>query len=178
MEDVEWKRDETPYIVFACIKCKQYMYVKQTQKTKKCLRCRRSHKVSDISDSGEIVNGMTRAVETVKERQHELAIQELGTAPNFTAPKDFRLLNPPKNRRKKIETSGDESDYLPQFKNMLLELVDLYTKVPYYVFDIFADNYNIPESELKILIRLFQKKGVIILDEDNMYRIKLDNFDF
>ena len=179
MEDTEWKRDETPYIVFACEKCKQFMYVKQFQKTKKCLRCGRAHKVSDINNSGEIVKGMTNAVETVKERQHELAIKELGTAPEFRSFEDFRLHNSPRAKRRKVETSGDESDYLPRFKEMLIELVDYYTKVPYFAFEIFAEKYNIPDSELKILIHSFQKKGIIIRDsEDYMYRINLDEFYF
>jgi len=174
MEEVEWKRDETPYIIFACKKCKQFMYVKQTQKTKKCLRCRRSHKVSDISNSGEIVNGMTNAVETVKERQHELALRELGTAPNFTAFGGYKINNLPKVKRGKVETPREANDYLPQFKEMLIELVEYYTKVPYYGFEIFADNYNIPKSELEILFRSFLKRGVIIKDNQE-YRINLDN---
>lgn len=176
MEEAEWKRDETPYIVFACEKCKQFMYVKQTQKTKKCLRCRRSHKVSDISNSGEIVNGMTNAVETVKERQHELAIRELGTTPEFRSLDDFKVHTTERsNRKERIEISNIDNDFIPQFIRMLSKMIDIYTKVPYYAFEIFADNYNIPEAELKILIRLFQRKGIIIKDNQD-YRINLDDF--
>lgn len=177
MEVGEWKRDETPYIVFACTKCKQFMYVKKTQKTKKCLRCRRTHKVSDISNSGEIVNGMTRAVETVKERQHELAIKEMGNAPEFRSFEDFKLPNLSRAKRRKVETSGEENDYLPQFKKMLIKLVELYIKVPYYGFEIFAEDYNIPKSELKILFHSFLKRGVITKDNQE-YRINLDNSNF
>lgn len=54
MEDTAWKKDETPYLVFACRKCRQYTYVKTTQKSKKCARCRRTHTVSDIMGSGEV----------------------------------------------------------------------------------------------------------------------------
>lgn len=174
MEDVEWKRDETPYIIFACRKCKQFMYVKQTQKTKKCLRCRRSHKVSDISNSGEIVNGMTLAVETVKERQHELAIREIGTAPGFSSFGDFKIHNSSGAKRRKVETPEEENNYMPQFKEMLIDLVDLYIKAPYFAFEVFAENYNIPESEFKILFHFFQKKGIIIKDNQD-YRINLDD---
>jgi len=150
------------------------MYVKQTQKTKKCLRCRRTHKVSDINNSGEIVKGMTRVVETVKEKQHELAIKELGTAPEFRSFGDFRLHNLSRNKKKEVETFREEIDYLPQFKKMLIKLVELYTKVPYFAFEIFAENYNIPKAELKILFHFFQKKGVILRDSDYAYRINLD----
>jgi len=175
LEDVEWKRDETPYIVFPCRKCKQYMYVKQAQKTKKCLRCGRSHKVSDIKNSGEIVNGMTNAVKTVKARQHELAFRELGTAPEYRALGDFRPHNSLRPKRRTVESSGVENDYLPQFKKMLSELSDIYTIVPSYIFEISADDYNIPKSELEILIHSFQKIGIIIKDvRNNMYRIKLN----
>lgn len=177
MEDVEWKRDETPYIVFACKKCKQFMYVRQTQKTKKCLRCGRTHTVSNIINSGGVVNGMTNAVEAVKEKQHELAIKKLGTVPGFSSFGDFRLQIPLRPKKKTVEPSGVENDYLPQFKMMLSELSELYTKIPYFVFEIFAENYNIPETELRILIHSFQKKGVIIRNkQDYVYRIKLDDY--
>ncbi len=179
MEDIEWKRDETTYIIFACKKCKQFMYVKQTQKTKKCLRCRRSHKVPDISNTGEIVSGITQAVEMVKEKQHELAIQELGATPKFSAYGDFKLQTSSGPKKKAEEPSRVDNEYLPQFKKMLSELSDLYTKIPYFIFEILAENYNIPDSELKILIHSFQKKGVIIRNkQDYMYRIKLNDFHF
>jgi len=81
MEEGALKKDQNPYLLFACSKCKQYLYVKTTQKTKKCLRCGRQHKVSSIINSGEIVRGITKAVEMVQFRQNELAIIELGTTP-------------------------------------------------------------------------------------------------
>ncbi|MHA2220106.1 MAG: DUF1922 domain-containing protein, partial [Candidatus Hodarchaeales archaeon] len=55
MEDIQFKKDETPYLIFACYKCKQFLYAKTTQKTRKCLRCGRMHKIEKIIDSGEIV---------------------------------------------------------------------------------------------------------------------------
>lgn len=176
MEEIEWKRDETPYVIFACKKCSQFMYVKTTQKTGKCLRCRQTHTVSNILNIGEIVNGMTNAVEAVKEKQHELAIQELGAPPEFSAYGDFKPQTSSRTKKKKVEQSGVEDEYLPQFKKMLIELVDLYTKIPYFAFEILAENYKIPSSELKILIHSFQKKGVIIRNkEDYMFRIKLND---
>ncbi len=93
MEEAGFKKDETPYIIFPCSKCKQYMYVKTTQKTKRCLRCGRSHKVVSINDSGEIVEGITEAVNTVKQKQAEFAIKENGNIPEFRAIGDFKSSN-------------------------------------------------------------------------------------
>jgi len=62
-------------------KCKQYLYVKTSQKAKRCLRCGQYHKISSIINSGEIVKGLSEAVDAVKTRQNELAIKELGNVP-------------------------------------------------------------------------------------------------
>ena len=175
LEEVAWKKDETPYLVFSCTKCNGFTYAKTTQKQKRCPRCGRVHTVSKILDSGEIINGISAAVDRVKEKQHELAIKELGAPPEFSSLGDFRLHSSLKTKKREIETCGEEGDYIPQFKKILIDLVELYTKVPYFVFEIFAENYNIPEPELKILLHSFQKKGVIIQDDqDYMYRINLD----
>ena len=65
MEEAAFKKDETPYLIYESSKCRQFMYVKTTQKGKKCLRCGRTHVVSKIIDSGEIVYGMSAAVAEV-----------------------------------------------------------------------------------------------------------------
>ena len=175
MEEEGWKKDETPYLVIPCRKCHQYMYVKTTQKTKKCLRCGRTHKVSSILDSGEIVKGMTEAVELVKARQNELAIQELGTTPEFRAAEDFTVKSKMKLSSKEgfaIKSSDDDDNNLEAlFKKMLLEISDLYDKIPYYILEIMAEDYAIPLSELKMLIRNTQKEGILIQLQDNSYRI-------
>ena len=84
MEEVGFKKDENPYIVFPCSKCKQYMYVKTTQKTKRCLRCGRYHKVVTILSTGEIAKGMTNAVNMVKQKQREFSRKEVGEIPEAT----------------------------------------------------------------------------------------------
>ena len=83
MEEIAFKKDESPYLVFTCKKCRQYSYVKTTQKTKKCLRCGRTHQVKDILSLGEIIYGMTAAVEVVKQKQTELAIPEFRSEGDF-----------------------------------------------------------------------------------------------
>ena len=151
MEEEGWKKDQNPYVIFTCLKCKQYMYVKISQKTKKCLRCGRLHKVSSIIDSGEIMTGMTKAVETVKTRQHELAIKEMGITPEFRAIDDFTM----KSRQKKIidiDACNDDNDFSSRFNKMLQEISRSYSFFPYYVLEIMAENFDIPISELKILV--------------------------
>ena len=170
MEGEGWKKDEKSYLVFTCLKCKQYIYVKTTQKTKKCLRCGRQHKVALILNTREIVKGITKAVEMVKTRQHELAIKELGTTPEFRASDDFTV----KSRPKKIfaiDNSSNDNDYSSKFTKMLQEISGSYTVFPFYVLEIMAENFDIPVSELKILVKVFQKKG-ILLRQDGSYKIQ------
>jgi hypothetical protein len=174
MEHEGWKRDENPYVIFTCSKCKQYMYVKATQKTKKCLRCGRQHKVSSIINSGEIVKGMTTAVDSVKKLQNELAIHELGTTPELRAADDFTVKNRPKDSLEfKIHTSKEEEDDdSDKFKRMLQEISSSYTTFPYYVFEMMAESLSISSSELKLLVKTYLKKGILI-HENNQYRIQI-----
>ena len=171
MEEEGWKKDENPYLVIPCRKCNQFMYVKTTQKTKKCLRCGRQHTVSSILGSGEIVKGMTEAVKLVKARQNELAIKEMGTTPEFRAAEDFTVKSRI-NQSSEVNISTDDGDLSATFKKMLHEISDLYDKIPYYVLEIMAENYAIPLSELKLLVKNSQKEGYLIHSQDNSYTIK------
>jgi hypothetical protein len=170
MEDEGWKKDETPYLVFTCSKCRQYMYVKTTQKTKKCLRCGRQHKVSSIINSGEIVKGMTNAVDKVKERQNQLAVRELGTAPELRAADDFTVKSHPKKKIQfeahAIDNDGDSD----KFERLLHKISVLYTEFPFYIFEIMAENFDIPISELNLLVKTYQKKG-ILTRKNNLFKI-------
>lgn len=175
MEAEGWQKDEKPYLIFTCSKCKQYLYVKTTQKTKKCLRCRRQHKVSSIINTGEIVKGMTKAVELVKTRQNQLAIKELGNSPRLRAADDFSIMRSVKKLEDFNETRRDKVDdneYAAKFQEMMLEISGLYREFPYYVLEIMAENYAIPLSELKLLLRNSQKKGFLIRSGHNSYKVK------
>lgn len=167
-----WEKDQNPYLIVTCRKCKQYMYVKTTQKTKKCLRCGRQHKVLSMINSGEIVKGMTKAVEIVKTRQNELAIMETGNTPEFRATSDFTV----RGRSKAILRSckpKDNNEFSNEFNKMLQEISRSYTTFPFYVLEITAENYAIPLSELRLLVRSSLKEGFLILSEDNLYRLNL-----
>ena len=178
MEETAFKKDETPYLVFTCKKCRQYSYVKTTQKTKRCLRCGRTHQVKDILDLGEILYGMSAAVDAIKQKQTELAI------PEFRSEGDFIVAtnkSPTRTRVKKsiskvlsdsdkYNNNNKSLDFEERFTEVLLELSKLYGKFPKYMLEIMADNYGIPSLELKLLIKIFKKQGIItVLKNENFY---------
>ena len=170
MEEIAFKKDETPYIIFACRKCQQLAYVKTTQKTKKCLRCGRTHQVNSLS-KGEIVYGMTAAVDIVKKKQSELAIPEFRSDSDFIVATNY--ITRPKSRISASIGIDQESDYNGKFNEMLMELSKLYGKFPKYLLEIMAENYGIPNQDLPYLITEFNKKGILTLlrDEDFYYKI-------
>ncbi|MFX1304402.1 MAG: DUF1922 domain-containing protein [Promethearchaeota archaeon] len=177
MEEIAWKTDKTPYLVFPCSKCKQYTYAKTTRKTKKCTRCGRSHIVSKILSIGEIVNGISVAVELVKKRQDELAIKELGTSPEFRTINDFAILKSVKGKSHKkeiLDKEDNEEQYYSKFKHILIELSNMYSKFPFYILEMMAENYNIPSSEVKLLANTFQKQGILIKLDDNLYQVNIE----
>ncbi|HEC37257.1 hypothetical protein LCGC14_0796410 [marine sediment metagenome] len=177
MEEVGFKKDETPYIVFPCSKCKQYMYVKMTQKTKRCLRCGRHHKVVSIINSGEIIDGITNAVDMVKQKQTEFATKESGSVPEFRAMGDFKSSNKIKFCTvQKKENLDINEDYSADFKRMLSEISNMYKKFPYYLIEIMAEDYNIPETELKILVRNSITNGILNQAERNLYELNAKKF--
>jgi len=172
MEEVGFKKDETPYIVFPCSKCKQYMYVKTTQKTKRCLRCGRYHKVATILSTGEIAKGMTNAVNIVKQKQREFSTKEVGEIPEFRTIGDFKSSNKVNiNPAHKIEKVSNIEDYTTDFKRMLSELSSTYKKFPYYILEMMAEDYKIPINELKILIPDFLHRGFLKRVGENLFRI-------
>lgn len=176
MEESTFKKDENPYLIFECTKCKQYMYVKTTQKGKKCLRCGRTHTVSKILHSGEIVNGMTTAVEEVKRKQNDFGVSVLGHAPELRTFGDFKASRS-STQNKEFEliaiNKEQEEEFSEQFTRMLKEISSSYKKFPGYVFEVMADNYMIPHSQLKFLKKQFQKKGILVKLDDKSYKINL-----
>lgn len=173
MEEAAWKKDKTPYIIFACSKCRQFTYVKTNQKTKKCARCGRAHTVSNILDTGEIVYGISTAVEVVKQKQDEFAIKELDARPSFRTFNDFTIIQNIEFKRKGIEQEN-EKEYEQKFEEMLIELSKMHDSFPFYILEIMADNYGIPVSEVKLLTRSFIKKGILKRLKDYYYQVKLD----
>ena len=91
MDDLIPKKDNTPYVIFKCIRCAQYLYVKASQKTKKCLRCGRNHQVNNIMKDGKMINGNVNALNYLKKKQNELALIEIGANPDLRALNDFSV---------------------------------------------------------------------------------------
>ncbi len=166
MEEIGWQKDKTPYIVFSCRKCYNFLYSKATQKTKKCVRCGRSHAVNTIQ-GGEIVYGISKAVSTVQERQNELAVKELGSAPELRASGDFKVDGIPKQFSLGIE--DPEEIYIQKFSQMIYELSNLYTEFPYYLIEMMAENFDIPESEIKFLVKDSLLKGRLFKADNGNY---------
>lgn len=171
-EESTWKKDERPYVIFRCAKCKQYLYVKTTQQSKKCLRCGHMHKVTNISSSGETTNGLSNAIEMVKRRQNELAIKELETTPELRSLNDFKVVKPKRKDENFIQRKEINDDLTNKFKKMLIEISGMYREFPYYIIELMADNYTIPLSELKILTKDFLQQGFLIQLDDDSYKIK------
>ncbi|MHA2429410.1 MAG: DUF1922 domain-containing protein [Promethearchaeota archaeon] len=155
MEQKKWEKDQTPYVVFICTKCQQYSYVRNTQKTKKCLRCGRTHQVKNILDKGEIVYGMTEAVNKVKQLQNSLGEAQFSTETEFIVSINNRII---KKVSKPIERIGD---FDGKFRKCLTELSSLYSRFPLHLIKIMARDYEIPPSELKLLINKYLKNGVL-----------------
>ena len=167
MEDMAIKKDETPYLIFACLKCGGFSYVKTVQKTKKCLRCGRNHQVKDLINS-EVVSGMTEALNTVKRKQNEFVTPEFRSGGDFVV--DTHSVAKPKSKENALKNKDQEIGYQIQFSEMLSELSRLYKRFPEYMLKIMAKDYKIPLNELEILSRNAKKTGILIQNgDDDMY---------
>lgn len=170
MDEQVWKRDKNSYLVFSCKKCNQFSYVKLTQKSKKCLRCGHTHQVKFIIPSGEIVLGITNALELVKKMQ-----EKLKGHPQFEVANSFKIagnrLSISRNQKK--HNKGQEDPLIEkqsnsiQFKEMLLELGASYKSFPRYLIELLADDYSIPKEEIPQLIRMMIRQKILGQSEEN-----------
>ena len=172
MEESTFENDKTPYLVFACNKCRQFSYVRISQKTKKCLRCGRSHQVKSVLKEGEVVFGMTLAVNTVLKKQNDLAVPEFRSHNDFVINKNN---NQNKNNTLSIakDKSGNEPENSIKFKALLRELSNLHGKFPAYMIELMAENSGISGREIPPLIKAFKKKGFLILVEEKEFYYKI-----
>jgi len=155
MEQKKWEKDQTPYVVFICTKCQQYSYVKTTQKTKKCLRCGRTHQVKNILDKGEVVYGMTEAVNKVIQLQNSLGEAQFSTENEFIVSLNNQIIQKAPKPLERME------DYEEKFQQCLTKLSSKYSRFPLHLMEIMAQNYEIPPSELKLLINKSLKNGIL-----------------
>jgi hypothetical protein len=169
MDEIGFKKDSTPYLVFACTKCHQFSYVKTTQKTKRCLRCRRIHQVTNLSKSGEVVVGITTALNRVKEKQNQLGYPELKTEYEFSIRGDNEP-NIATNRKRNVEQE-EEDNYDNAFKSLLKEIGVIYSQFPAYLIRTLAIDYQIPVNLIPILTRKFVKNKTISQLENGYYQV-------
>lgn len=168
MEEEGWQKDETFYLVFACLKCRQYLYVKTIKKNKKCLRCGRSHTVSLVEKSGDIVKGITAAVDFVKQKQHELALKELDASPNFQTIDGFRVFHD------EPEIKLTATDNLTEkFKKILVELHNSHKEFPLYMIEFMAEKLNIPQSDIELLTLECRRREILIKSEYQLFKVNL-----
>lgn len=156
MEQSQRKKDQTLYIVFACKQCKRYLYVKTTQKTKKCLACGRTHQVKEIT-WGIIVKGMTTAVNTVKEKQHALALKELGHAPDFEGNNIFIVYQEPSE----FQSANAEILEYDQFRDFIAKLSEEYKEFPRYVIEMLTEEKGLESRELNLYLVMAVKEGFL-----------------
>lgn len=172
-------KDQKPYVVIQCKKCHQYFYSKTEVKNKKCPRCKQNHVIKDFLENSLIVNGITQACESVIEKQNDLAIKELGRAPDLKSEYDFcvytpsdctpsSMFNENKIKKKRKDLAINSNDYSALFIEMLKEVSQSYEEVPKFVIDMKAEEYEIPLSEIKILMKEFKK--ILIPTSNNLYK--------
>ena len=175
MEELRWKKDETPYYLFTCAKCGRWLHVKTTQINKKCLKCRRNHKVEFIKDKSEIVNGISPATKRIKELQHELAQKEQGSLPDLRTDNDFCIIGKTANHLTTDNISSTDGDtnvnYSKSFYKALIKLNLDFQSFPFYMIELLAEELEIPKLELKILLQEFIKAKILIPLPNQYYRI-------
>ncbi|MFW9782649.1 MAG: hypothetical protein ACFFFB_10240 [Candidatus Heimdallarchaeota archaeon] len=70
-----------------------------------------------------------------------------------------------------------EIDYSERFLEALKYLHNTYKKFPKFMIEIIAENYEIPPAEIKALIYLYTKNGMLKIIKNEGYYYQLDLFD-
>ena len=172
MEISRWKKDETSYLIFSCSKCKRWLYVKITQKTKKCLNCNKSHPVQKMMERGYIVSGLSNAIATIKQKQNELALEEMGSSPDLKTEKAFIIPNNCSLKKAVPNPKVLDGDHEETFKALLIQLSKKYKQFPKYLIMLLAKEYELPNHQISILISRFTKLGLLIPLKNNYYTLK------
>mgnify|MGYP006278774889 CR=1 FL=1 len=170
-----WKRDTKPYLIIGCIRCHNHFYVNLTkgQKIKACPRCKKKNLVDKTK--GIVVEGMTAAVEKVKEKQHELALKELGREPSFevVSGKSFEIPNLDRQKKNVRQynskfTRTKNSEKLKEgylFLRILKDIAQEYTEFPIYLLEYKAGEVGLPVPEIKIYLRQFVKQEILSINK-------------
>jgi len=150
MEVKKWKRDETPYYIFACFKCGRMLYVKTVR--------------------------MSKAIDAVKQKQNALAILETGHTPDLRTNNDFHTVSHSIEHsipnKKLLKSNEIDINYAEAFKALLKDLSLKFTRFPGYMILMMAPDYHIPEPEVPILLSTFTQKGYLVVLQNDYYTIK------
>jgi len=123
--------------------------------------------VKDIT-WGIRINGMTNALNTVKKRQHLLALKELGHAPDFEGKNAFMIY------QDRAEFQCVDSTVIVDyegFKKLFLELYHEYKEFPRYLIEMYAEEKEIDPSELNSYLTRGLKKG-FISQKNNLFTLR------
>ncbi|MHA1804952.1 MAG: DUF1922 domain-containing protein [Promethearchaeota archaeon] len=186
MEHNYMKKDLSPYIIFKCPSCNNFLYFKQGKKSKTCTRCNRRFSLKTIlANKIMIVKGMSAAVNKVKVLQNQRALKELGEAPKLHATNQYQLKRSSsffienKNSHncisfeEKIGKNRDNESLETITKQIKLELWKMFKthgKLPAHVINLIFQHHDISNREKnKILSKLISEK--IVLPQKNNYFI-------
>jgi hypothetical protein len=124
-------------------------------------------------NEGEIVYGMTLAVNTVKKRQNEISVPEFRSQGDFIINTNNGIQKKQNDFSKILEDQNKDNGTMLKFKALLLELSKLYGKFPRYMIEIMAENSGISSQEIPELIKTFKSQKILILlkDEDFYYKV-------
>jgi hypothetical protein len=170
-----WERDTKPYLIIGCVRCHNHFYVNLTkrQKIKTCPQCKKKNLVNKAK--GVMVEGMTAAVKKVKEKQHELALNELGREPSFevVSGKTFEIANLDRQKKnvrlfnsKYTKTKNSEKfkeGFI--FLRILKDIAQEYTEFPIYLVEYKAREAGLPVPEIKIYLRQFVKQEILSINK-------------
>ena len=68
----------------------------------------------------------------------------------------------------------NEKGYVSRFLRALQYLHSIYTKFPKFMIEIIAENFGVPSPEVKELINVFKRNGVLILIKNEGYCYQLN----
>ena len=169
MEEYGIKKNKTRYYVFACSNCKNYSYVKTTQKTRKCLRCGRSHQIKDIASISEVIEGITAAKNRVIKLQDGLARKELGSNPDLNAENEFCFKIKSLRKNTYSKEAKIDMDFSATFRKVLIQLRAQYKSFPLFLIEMLAEDKGIPSGEVKIMVARFIKEGILKKNKEGLF---------
>ncbi len=119
----------------------------------------------------EYVNGLSLAVNRVKEKQNNLAIKELGHPPELRGLNEYKFKPKVNSKKEKMMKKKEEIEGKKEkFQKLLFELSKKYRIFPKYMIELLIDDYQIPKTKLNNLIMYDLKKKILEEINKNYYK--------